>query len=176
MRPVVFPVVVIWGLASAGFATALAVGAPEPQLAGRLYAATTAGAILTLLVAKLGAAARSGSGPRFEELITPATPGETNMPPELAFMEQSIRFATSSAADLHTRLRPVVREVAAHRLAARSIGLDNPAHQEAIEAMLGPVTYELVRKDRPRPVERFAPGATPASIREVIAKLEELGD
>jgi hypothetical protein len=175
MRNVALPVAVIWSLASAGFAIAMAVGAPEPQLAGRLYAAVTAAAVLTLLVAKLGAMTRSGNGPRFEELLAVEDPDEPNSVPALAYLEQSIRFSTTSAADLHTRLRPVVREVAAHRLATRNIGLDTPAHQEAVEAMLGPVAIELVRRDRPRPAERFVPGATPRAISEIIETLEGLG-
>jgi hypothetical protein len=175
IRRVVVPVVILWGLASTGFAIAISVGAPEPQLAGRLYAAATAAAVLTILVARLSATSRGEDGLRFDELIAPRDgTEEPDSPSPLEFIEQSIRFATSSAGDLHTRLRPVLRQVAAHRLAARNIGLDTPRHQEAAEAILGPMAFDLVRKDRPRPAERFAAGATRASIEHVIETLERL--
>lgn len=173
-RRVVIPVVVLWTLASVGFAIAIGVRAPDPQLAGRLYAAASAAALLTLLIARLSLITRSGSGPRFEEILAVEAAAEPQAPPGLSFIEQSIRFATSSAGDLHMRLRPVVRQVAAHRLAGRHIGLDTPAHQETAEAILGPVMFDLVRKDRPPPDLRFAPGITRESIEQIIKTLEEL--
>jgi hypothetical protein len=174
MRHTFVTVGVLWGLASVGLSIAIGVGAPEPQLAGRLYAAATAAAVLALLTARLATGGRAATEPGFEQLAALPAEDDDSAVPALTSIEQSVRFARSSAGDLHSRLRPVMREIAAHRLARHNLRLDAPAHQERVEAMLGPVLYELVRKDRPRPRERFAPGMSPESIEQAVAVLEDL--
>ncbi|HEY7622239.1 MAG TPA: hypothetical protein VH834_20885 [Solirubrobacteraceae bacterium] len=80
--------------------------------------------------------------------------------------------AASSAGEMHWRLRPVLREVAAAGLARRRIDLD--ADPAAARALLAPETWELVRPDRRRPDDPFAPGLGRVELRTVLDDLERL--
>ena len=77
-------------------------------------------------------------------------------------------MANASAFDTHVRLRPVVREIAGVRLAARGLRLD------ASQEVLGPELWDLARDDRPAPTDRHAPGTPTATLRRVVERLEEL--
>jgi hypothetical protein len=86
--------------------------------------------------------------------------------------ENIVLIAVASAGDTHFRLRPMLREVAAAALHGRGIDLDS--NPEAARAVLGDETWELVRPDRPRPAEAFAPGIDRAALERVFARLEEV--
>lgn len=91
----------------------------------------------------------------------------------LARLEREISMATGSAYDVHIRLRPTLRSVAAGLLATRrGIHLDStPARARAA---LGDETWELVRADRPAPVDGRAPGLELAALDRVVSSLERL--
>jgi hypothetical protein len=72
----------------------------------------------------------------------------------------------ATAGDLHARLRPILREIAQERLAARG------SDARAAEAALGEPLWELVRPDRPPPRESFAPGLSPQQIAALLDRLE----
>ena len=81
-------------------------------------------------------------------------------------------IALSNAGDVHWRLRPVLRDVAAAGVHGRGVDLDgDPA---AARALLGEEAWELVRPDRPRPQDTFAPGLSPAALDRILAVLEDL--
>lgn len=85
--------------------------------------------------------------------------------------EQLVRLATFSAGDVHRGLRPVLQVVADERLRARHrCTLTDPG----AASLLGTATWELLRPDRPRPVDRRGPGLTPEQIDAVLADLEAL--
>ena len=44
----------------------------------------------------------------------------------------------------------------------------------AARALLGEEAWELVRPDRPRPQDTFAPGLSPAALDRILAVLEDL--
>jgi hypothetical protein len=85
--------------------------------------------------------------------------------PQLAKVEREVTLAIGNAWDLHTRLLPHLREIAAARLERRGL---RP----------GPDTLgrwlELLRPDRPEPRERFAPGIPEPELRALIADLERI--
>ena len=86
--------------------------------------------------------------------------------------EGLVVIGLSNAGDVHWRLRPVLREVAGAALHGRGVDLDgDPA---AARALLGEEAWELVRADRPRPRDTFAPGLSPAALDRVLAVLEDL--
>jgi hypothetical protein len=59
------------------------------------------------------------------------------------------------------------------RLATRrGLGLDTDT--EAVRAVVGEETWELVRPDREPPELRFAPGMAVQQLREVVAVLERI--
>ena len=87
-------------------------------------------------------------------------------------LDRVVSTATAHAGDLHLRLRPIVREIAADGLRRRGVELD--AQPQAAQALLAPETWELVRPDRPRPDDPFARGLAPARLDAVLDDLEAL--
>jgi hypothetical protein len=87
-------------------------------------------------------------------------------------LDRVVSAATSHAGELHLRLRPILREIAANGLRRRGVDLD--ADPQAAQELLAPETWELVRPDRPRPDDAFARGLAPARLNAVLADLEGL--
>ena len=86
---------------------------------------------------------------------------------------RDVKQSTISAFHLHVRLRPILREIAAHRLWVR-FGVDLDREQERARELIGAKAWELVRPERPPPSERLAPGPAPADLRAVVDQLERL--
>jgi hypothetical protein len=89
-------------------------------------------------------------------------------PPQLERIERELTMASSTAFDLHARLRPQLREIAELRLATRGVRLEDA------EGVLDEEVWELVRPDRPPPSNRHAGGIPPAELRRVVEALEAL--
>jgi hypothetical protein len=87
-------------------------------------------------------------------------------------LDRAVTTGTTHAGDLHLRLRPVLREIAADGLRRRGVELD--AQPQAAQQLLAPETWELVRPDRPRPNDAFAPGLAPKRLDVVLDDLEAL--
>ena len=87
-------------------------------------------------------------------------------------LDRVVGAATSHAGDLHLRLRPIVREIAADGLRRRVVEL--PAQPQAAQELLAPDTWALVRPDRPRPDDAFARGLAPARLDAILDDLEAL--
>jgi hypothetical protein len=90
---------------------------------------------------------------------------------DLERVERSVA-AAPYAGEMHWRLRPVLREVAAAALSRRRVDLDGDP--VAARALLAPGTWELVRPDRPRPDNPFAPGLGRDELGAVLDDLERL--
>jgi hypothetical protein len=93
--------------------------------------------------------------------------------PELERTERAVLLSASTAFDVHYRLRPILREVAAQRLATRR-GLSLDEDTAASRAIVGDGTWELVRPDREPPELRYGPGIAAREFREVVAALERI--
>jgi hypothetical protein len=93
--------------------------------------------------------------------------------PELERTERAVLLAASNAFDVHYRLRPILREIAAQRLATRR-GLTLDRDTAASRAVLGEETWELVHPDREPPHLRFGPGVAAPRLREVVDALERI--
>lgn len=87
-------------------------------------------------------------------------------------LDRVVSAATSHAGELHLRLRPILREIAANGLRGRGVDLD--AEPQAAQELLAPETWELVRPDRPRPDDAFARGLAPVRLNAVLDDLEAL--
>jgi hypothetical protein len=96
----------------------------------------------------------------------PERPGR---PSELVRTEREITLGSSSAGHLHTRLLPLLREVAEARL-----GFELERRRETARARLGEETWELLRPDRPAPEDRSGPGLPLRRVRAVVESLERL--
>lgn len=92
--------------------------------------------------------------------------------PELARVERELVMGSAAAFDFHRRLRPLLCEVADHRLRLRGIFADE--QPERAQAVLGEDVWELVRPDRPVPDDRHAPGVDLDEVETVVARLERL--
>jgi hypothetical protein len=130
-----------------------------------LAAATGAGAGVAAL-ARLPA---RGGG--FEDRERPRV---TRGPPpaQLVRLERIVEWSGESGLSAHTRLGPVLIEIAEARLARRGLRLDRDV--EEARRLLGPAVWELVRPDRPTPRGRDAPGIPPRRLEEILDVLEAL--
>jgi hypothetical protein len=136
----------------------------ERPVALHVYFQFLGALLMIVVVSAVGAAAprarRSDLAAALDERPAPA--GRVS---QLAKVEREVTLSIGNAYDLHTRLLPHVREIATARLERRG---QRP----------GPDTlgrwWELLRPDRPEPVERFAPGIAEAELRELVADLERI--
>jgi hypothetical protein len=93
-------------------------------------------------------------------------------PAQLVRLERIMQWSGSSALDAHTRLRPVLVEIAEARLARRGLRLERDVAEA--RRLLGPKAWDLVRPDRPPPEDRDAPGIAPRDLEEILDRLEAL--
>ncbi len=92
-------------------------------------------------------------------------------PPELEKVEREVVLSAMSSFDLHMRLRPLLREIAAHRLVTRrGLALDRGGSE--VRSTLGEELWELVQPDRRPPHDRFAPGLPLSGLRRLLDRLE----
>lgn len=101
-----------------------------------------------------------------------AAPPPDAAPPRLEEIERMVVSSKWSAADFNARLRPVLWEIAAQRLATRE-GLD-VARDPAARARLGEATWTLLAP-RGAVAERRSGGVTPETVRAVVDQLEGIG-
>jgi hypothetical protein len=168
-----------WVLARAfkvGFALSAAVGVTALAVSGArsilldVYFLGMGGLLLLALVRTTREEGRPTGTSEFDRALAemsrrPSDSGELTL---VRDVEQSTR----SALHLHVRLRPVLREIAAHRLWMR-FGVDLDRDGRARE-LVGANAWELVRPDRPPPSDRLARGPAPADLRVVVEELERL--
>jgi len=84
-------------------------------------------------------------------------------------LEHAVDFSLGTAFDVHYRLRPHLRRIAAYRLTLRGVTLDG--QPQRARTLLGPDAWELVRPDRPDPEDRGARGLDLASIRRAVEQI-----
>jgi hypothetical protein len=94
-------------------------------------------------------------------------------PAELARLEREVYLSVGTSFYLHHRLRPLLREVAGHRLLIRH-GVDLDARPEAAETILGAAAWSWLRPDRPEPRDRWAPGPPLGELRAVVDAIEAI--
>jgi hypothetical protein len=92
-------------------------------------------------------------------------------PPSLARIENEVALGVAGAFDLHYRLVPRIRSLAAGLLVSRRrVSFD--AEPESARRLLGPETWELVREDRQSPKDRLARGLPAPDLHRVVESLE----
>jgi hypothetical protein len=125
-------------------------------------------ALLMLLIALAVWLGRVPSARR--RRVSPRARPRGGTPGDLEAIAESVAAARASAADVHRRVRPLLREIAAARLARRGIGLDRDPLQA--RAVLGEELWEIVRSDRPAPAARDESGMSVAAIAQLTDRLE----
>jgi hypothetical protein len=136
---------------------------------------------LDVYVIVLGALALLGlvswlrrSAPRaHESLLERALHRPTEEPetvPELPHLERVLVMSAAQEFDLHYRLRPTLREIAAARLAERGLHLD--AGGPLVEEALGDELWAVVRPDRVAPENRQVRGIGRDGIERLVSRIE----
>jgi hypothetical protein len=110
--------------------------------------------------------------PAFPGSRRPRPPPETRVP-QLEELVRRLSGGAPNAFDLHHRLRPLAREIAAARLARRH-GLDLDRRPDRARELVGPRTWELVRPDREPPKDRFKRGWAQKELGELVDELERI--
>jgi hypothetical protein len=165
MRRLVLAAVV---LAMSAALVAVAVSFPAERT--RALAAYLLALGLLGVVVSLRAVLRPGARSPFEAALA-AQPLQPDRLRSLESVEHDCIQGLANPVDLHRRLRPRLREIAAQRLVARH-GIDLDQRPEAARAVLGEELWELVRADRPRPDELTGPRLDAAGLRRALDVLE----
>jgi hypothetical protein len=164
MRRHLLDVIVLFALSSGACAYVSLAVPGDRDLAIHVYLLFLGALLMLVVVSGVGAALPRSRRSELTRALDerPAPPAGV---PQLAKMEREVTLAIGSAYDLHARLLPHLREIAAARL-------------ERSGRQPGPETlgrwWELLRPDRPEPQERFAPGIREADLRALVADLERL--
>lgn len=161
LRLLVFPTIALV------VAAAVLPGRLEPGI--RIYALFTCAVILWLALRAIHRAFPPAGRLR---LPRPSGTRPAQSTRSLAGLERAVALGVADALDLHYRLRPRLRDLAAGLLESRH-GITLDGQPEAARALLGDEAWELVRRDRPAPQER-ARGLSPDALQRVVLSLEEL--
>ena len=110
------------------------------------------------------------------EALPRGEPATAERPPppkrlgQLESIQRKLDLAETSGFELHHGLRPIVRGIAAARLARRGVGLDRqPARARAL---LGESAWELARPDREASAGRLDRGCSQDELRAIVDALE----
>jgi hypothetical protein len=130
--------------------------------------------LVTAAVATLASRIRSTvpSTRPFEALL-PREPERTARVVQLEGLVGALANGRPNAFDLHHRLRPLAREIAAARL-ARSHGVDLERRPERARELVGPRTWELIRPEREPPVDRLTREWSIQELGELVSELERM--
>jgi hypothetical protein len=136
----------------------------DRHIAIRVYLLFLGALLMLVLVSAVGAAVPRAQRSDLRRALD-AQPARPAVVPQLARVEREVTLSIASAVDLHTRLLPHLREIAAARLerSGRRPGPDTLGEW-----------WELLRPDRPEPTDRFARGIGEGELRALVADLERL--
>lgn len=128
------------------------------------------GAILLLALVRLTRGVARADALSFDRLAE-GRPTEEEQLPELARMERNVVLATAKQFDSRQRIRPILREIAEHRLATnRGIFMDDDPDR-AREA-LGEEAWDLIHFDQDESDRRRGRGLELERLERVVDRLE----
>ena len=147
-----------------GFVIAIFAAPGDRSLEFHVFVLAVGAIVMAAAIAAVGGALPRG---RRSELIhaLDAKPAEPHEVDDLLRMERVVTMASGNAYDLHTRLLPILRDIANARL--------DRAGRRAGPETLGR-WWELLRPDRPAPTDRFAPGIREPELRALVSDLVKL--
>lgn len=135
------------------------------------YLLTIGGVLLLALVRTTRARAPSARSSHFDAVLAAMrlVPPDSGEPA----LVRDLELSTYSAFHLHARVRPVLRDIAAHRLRTR-YGVELDGEPARAQELVGAAAWELVRPNRPPPRDRLSVGPTVAELRLVVDELEAI--
>ena len=163
-------IALILAAATVALAVALALAGAGRGIALYAYVLVLVALAVGVLGARIGAALPAT--PPLERLVPRNREREARVP-QLEALVHRLSGGAPNAFDLHHRLRPLVREIAAAGL-ARSHGVDLERRPERAHELVGARTWELVRPDREPPEDRFARGWSEKELGELVDELERI--
>jgi hypothetical protein len=131
-----------------------------------------AGGLVALAAARMSRLAFPSPRGTVPAVLSPRPPQYVH-PESLSTMADDVALAQVGEFDVHFRLRPQLRDIAAAGLAMQS-GIDLDRQPERARERLSPETWELVRPDRPRPERTGESGISSVSLSAVVTELETL--
>lgn len=141
------------------------------ELAVHVWLLVLLGVACVVLIQAVHRTYPTGNSPFLASLGTTSATAE--LPGSLARTARELSMAGAAAFDVHFRLRPVLRELAADLLATRR-GIDLERSPERAHDALGDDVWEIVRPDRPEPAQRHAPGLDEAHLERIVTALERV--
>jgi hypothetical protein len=159
--------ILLGAVAAVGLGVAVLVSPGAPALTVEIYLFVMATLVLAAML--LGVA---NALPRGEPVPLGQPPRSQHFG-QLESVSRALQLAEASSFDLHNTLRPIVREIAAARLARHGVSLDR--QPERARALLGAQTWELVRLDREVPAGRTGLGGSSRDeLRAIVDSLEAI--
>ena len=152
-----------------GVARVIAPGRRELEL--DIYVLALGGFGLFVMSSALGRIAPRDDESLLEEALEPEPTGTARIA-ALERLEREVTLAASREFDLHYRLRPVLREIAAARLERRGATLDSESTRA--RELLGDELWSLTEPDREPPSNRQAPGIGFEELERTVERLERL--
>jgi len=158
-------------LATIGLLVARMIVPGRQELLLDIYVLALGGLGLLVVAAMLGQVAPREHESLPEEAMKTKPPEAVRIA-ELDRLEREVALAASRDFDLHTRLRPVLREIAGSRLQRRGVELDSGSSRA--RELLGDELWSLTAADREVPADRLAPGPGLEEIERTVERLERL--
>ena len=161
-----------------GFIFSAAIGVIAFALSGLrdvlldVYLLGMGGVLLLALVRTTSEAGVSMRGSDFDRALVDMSRRYPSDSGELTLVHD-VQQSVASIFHLHVRLRPILREIAAHRLWMR-FGIDLDREHERAQELIGVEAWELVRPERPPPSDRLAPGPPASDLVRVVEELERI--
>jgi hypothetical protein len=165
--------IVVVAFATATLVAAFLAAPAHRQLEVRVYVIVLEVVGARLLVRALVRATWVPGPLRFDLAMRPRVVPAAGRPSEPGQIVNELGAAASRALELHYRLRPRLRAIAADRLAANH-GLDLDADPERSRHLLGEDAWDLLSPEREPPEERFGPGPGVEPLARIVGAVEAL--
>jgi hypothetical protein len=161
-----------WGLtvtAAAGIAALASSGAHAIVL--DVYLLCIGAVVLLALVRTTRAQAPAQRASPFDAALAAMrrAPAESDEPA----LVREVELSTYNAFHFYARLRPLLRDIAAHRLRSR-YGVELDAEPARARELVGSEAWDVVRPDRRAPDDRLASGPSVDELRVVVDELEAI--
>ena len=153
--------------AAVGLGVAVLVSPGAPGLTVEIYLFVVAALVVAAVVLDVANALP------LAEPVPLQRPPRSQYVGQLESVARALQLAEASSFGLHNTLRPIVREIAAARLARHGVSLDR--QPERARALIGAQTWELVRPDREAPAGRSGSGGCSRDeLRAIVDSLEAI--
>jgi hypothetical protein len=161
-----------WGLvvtAAAGIAAITSSGAHAIVL--DVYLLCIGAVLLLALVRTTRAQTPAERGSHFDAAL--AAMRRAPAEPDEPLLVREVELSTYTAFHFYARLRPLLRDIAAHRLRSR-YGVELDAEPARARELVGHGAWDVVRPDREPPADRLGKGPTVEELCVVVDELEAI--